>query len=96
MQRLNFTNPALKYSNEAVLPFYILHQTVLLVVGYFIVQWAIPDVLKWVLIVVISFASIMGLYELLIRRHNFMRFLFGMKTLPKQTMAQPREAVLAR
>ncbi len=96
MQRLNFTNPILKYANEAVLPFYILHQTVLLCVGYFIVQWAIPDVLKWALIVTISFASIMGIYELLIRRFNLMRFLFGMKSMPKQPVAQPSEAVLAR
>ncbi len=27
MAHLNFTNPYLKYANEAVLPFYILHQT---------------------------------------------------------------------
>ena len=96
MQRLNFSNPALKYANEAVLPFYILHQTVLLCVGYFIVQWAIPDVLKWALIVAISFASIIGIYELLIRRFNLMRVLFGMKSLPGQPAAQPSEAVLVR
>ena len=96
MQRLNFSNPVLKYANEAVLPFYILHQTVLLCVGYFIVQWAIPDVLKWALIVVTSFALIMGIYELLIRRFNLMRFLFGMKPLSVQPVAQQREAVLAR
>jgi len=96
MQRLNYTSPALTYANEAVLPFYILHQTVLLCVGYFIVQWAIPDVLKWALIVVISFTIIMGIYEFLIRRINLMRILFGMKSLPKQPVAQPSEAALAR
>ena len=96
MQRLNFTNPTLKYANEAVLPFYILHQTVLLCVGFFIVQWAIPDVLKWALIVMISFTVIMSIYEFLIRRFNLMRILFGMKTLPRQRVAQPREAALAR
>jgi glucans biosynthesis protein C len=96
MQRLNFTNPTLKYANEAVLPFYILHQTVLLCVGYFIVQWAIPDVLKWALIVLISFTVIMSIYEFLIRRFNLMRILFGMKPLPRQMLAQPTEAVLAR
>jgi hypothetical protein len=60
------------------------------------VQWAIPDALKWALIVVISFAIIMSIYEFLIRRFNLMRVLFGMKSLPKQPVAQPREAVLAR
>ena len=73
--------PRLDYANEAVLPFYILHQTVMLAVGYVVLQWAIPDVLEWAIIVVISFVIIMALYEYLIRRWNVMRFLFGMKPL---------------
>jgi peptidoglycan/LPS O-acetylase OafA/YrhL len=72
----------LKYASPAVLPFYILHQTVLLVAGYFILQWNIPDLLKWLLIASISFAAIMGAYEYTVRRNNVMRFLFGMKALP--------------
>ncbi|MEW5872881.1 MAG: acyltransferase [Chloroflexota bacterium] len=90
MQHLNFTSPFLKYANEAVLPFYILHQTVLLCVGYFVVQWAIPDPLKWLAILSISFAAIMSLYEL-VRRNNVLRFLFGMKTLPAGPAAQAVE-----
>jgi glucan biosynthesis protein C len=35
-RHLNFSNRILRYANEAVLPFYILHQTVTVVVGYFI------------------------------------------------------------
>jgi glucan biosynthesis protein C len=78
-KQLNFGTPFLKYANEAVLPFYILHQTVLLCVGYYVVQWAIPDLLKWMIILVASFLFIMVLYEFLVRRFNVMRFLFGMK-----------------
>jgi peptidoglycan/LPS O-acetylase OafA/YrhL len=81
MKHLNFSKPFLKYANEAVLPFYILHQTVLLCVGYFVVQWAIPDLLKWVIILPVSFVIIMVLYEFLVRRFNVMRVLFGMKLL---------------
>jgi glucan biosynthesis protein C len=91
-KHLAFSTPFLKYANEAVLPFYILHQTVLLGVGYFVVQWAIPDLLKWAIILVISFPIIMVLYEFLVRRFNVMRFLFGMKPLPKAPIAQPQEA----
>lgn len=91
-RRLSFTNPFLKYANEAVLPFYILHQTVLLVVGYFVVQWAIPDFAKWLVIASASFGIIMAIYEYLVRRINVMRFLFGMKPLPKTPAAQPQEA----
>lgn len=84
MKYLDYRIPLLDYANEAVLPFYLLHQTVLICVGYFIVQWPIPDLLKWVFILMISFAIMMGLYEFLVRRMNVLRFLFGMKILPKQ------------
>jgi membrane-bound acyltransferase YfiQ involved in biofilm formation len=77
-RHLKLNTPFLTWANEAVLPFYILHQTVLLCVGYFVVQWAIPDLLKWLIIVPLSFVIIMGLYEL-VRRNNILRFLFGMK-----------------
>jgi glucan biosynthesis protein C len=50
--------PFLKYANEAVLPFYILHQTVLLLIGYFVLQWTIPDPAKWPVIAVSSFALV--------------------------------------
>ena len=75
-----------------MLPFYILHQTVLLSVGYFVVPLAIPDLLKWAIILLVSFALIMVLYEFLVRRFNVLRFLFGMKLRPKAPAAQPPEA----
>ncbi len=79
MKHLIFTNPFLKYANEAALPFYILHQTVVVSLGFFVVQWAIPDPLKYMIILTGSFFVIMGLYEFGVRRWNLMRFLFGMK-----------------
>jgi hypothetical protein len=76
-----------------VLPFYVLHQTVLLAVGYFVVGWAIPDLLKYLVIAASSFALIMVIYEFLVRRHNLLRFLFGMKPLrpvPRSPLRPPR------
>jgi len=52
-------------------------------IGYFVTQWQIPDFLKWIIIAAISFLVIMALYEFAIRRFNVMRFLFGMKALPR-------------
>jgi glucan biosynthesis protein C len=89
---LKFSTPFLTYANEAVLPFYILHQTVLLSVAYFVVQWTIPDLLKWLIVVLVSFVLIMVVYEFLVRRYNVMRFLFGMKVRPKAPVTQPQEA----
>lgn len=90
MQYLTMRTPALDYANEAVLPFYILHQTVIMAVGFFVLQWAIPEVLEWAIAVVLSFVIIMIIYEYLIRRWNVMRFLFGMKRLP----ARPAEGAV--
>jgi peptidoglycan/LPS O-acetylase OafA/YrhL len=83
MAYLDFRTPKLDYANEAVLPFYLLHQSVLICVGYYIIQLPIPDLLKWLLILVVCFAVIMGIYEYMVRRFNLMRFLFGMKTIAK-------------
>ena len=55
--------------------------------GYFVVQWAIPDLLKWLIIVPVSFVIIMALYEFLVRRFNVMRVLFGMKPLKQAASA---------
>jgi surface polysaccharide O-acyltransferase-like enzyme len=95
MKYLTFRTPFLKYASEAVLAFYILHQTVLLGVGYFVVQWHIPDLAKWLIIFVSSFAIIMCLYEYLVRRNNVLRFLFGMKPIKAATqpVAQPVQSI---
>jgi len=95
MRYLDYRTPRLEYANEAVLPFYMLHQSVLICVGYYIVQWPIPDLLKWLLILVISFAVIMGLYEYLVRRFNILRFLFGMKRVPRTSTVARQETVRA-
>ncbi len=90
LERLNVNTPVLSYANEAVLPFYILHQTVMLTIGFYVVGLPIPDLVKWIVIVLSSFIICMALYEFLVRRINFMRFLFGMKPLAKpQTVPQP-------
>ena len=80
MRYLAFDRPVLRYTNEGVLPFFILHQTVLLVVGYFVVTWEIHDFLKWAIVFTGSFIIIIALYTLVIRKFELFRFLFGMKT----------------
>jgi len=76
---LNFNNKFLEYANEAVLPFYILHQFVLLLIGYWVVHWQINALVKYIVIASVSFIAIMGLYEVIIRRFQVSRFLFGLK-----------------
>jgi len=82
---------------EAVLPFYVLHQTVILCIGWFVLRWNAGIPLQFLTITVISFVITMAVYELLVRRFRVTRFLFGM--LPKErTESTPtpwqREAVV--
>ena len=85
---LSFTNRFLKYGNEAVLPFYILHQTIIIIIGYFVIQWDINVYLKYLIVATLSFATIMLLYEG-IKRTNATRFIFGMRLKKKQPNAVP-------
>lgn len=96
MQHLNFTNPFHKYASEAVMGFYILHQTVLLVIGYYVVNWAIHDFAKWAVIASMSFIVIMAIYEFLIRRVNVVRWLCGMKPMTKAPAPQSVETRAAK
>lgn len=92
---LRHNTPFLRYANEAVLPFYIMHQTVLLVVGYVVLSWHIPDPVKWLIIAPVSFAIVLGMYEFAVRRSNVLRVLFGMKTLDKRLGARLPEPAAA-
>lgn len=78
---LSSSNKLLKYGGEASLPFYILHQPVIVIIGYFIkdLSWALP--VKLIFLILMSFAVIWVIYHQLIRRFNILRFLFGMKTV---------------
>jgi glucan biosynthesis protein C len=77
---LNRTNEVLTYANEAVLPFYVLHQTVIISIGFYVIQWNVSVGLKYLVISTTSFVAIMLIYELLVRRISVLRFLFGMKS----------------
>jgi glucan biosynthesis protein C len=76
---LQRNNKFLSYANEAVLPFYVLHQTIIISIGFYVIQWSSGVGLKYLTISTTSFIAIMLLYELLVRRINLLRFLFGMR-----------------
>lgn len=80
---LNKPGKLLTYANESVYPLYILHQSVELIFAYYIIQldWAVLP--KFVLLVVLTFGISFLLYELLIKRFNITRLLFGMKSKVK-------------
>jgi peptidoglycan/LPS O-acetylase OafA/YrhL len=67
------------YGNEAVLPFYLLHEPVIVAVAWVIVGWPAPLLIKYFSVVAASFVLTLALYEGLVRRFKLTRFLFGMK-----------------
>ena len=81
---LNFTNRFLKYFAEGAYPLYILHQTIIVVAGYFLVQWDVSIAVKFTLIVSGSFAVSVLAYDVVVRRAKITRFLFGMRPLVRQ------------
>ena len=76
---LNRPAPALPYMAEAAYPFYILHQTVIVLLAYAIVQVAVPLGVQYVALVGMSFLLTVLAYEALVRRWRLVRPLFGMK-----------------
>jgi glucan biosynthesis protein C len=86
---LNRTNPILRYAAEGSYPFYILHQTVIVIIGFFVVQGTESITVKYLLMVIASLAATTLLYDLVVKRTNLTRFLFGMKPLSKTRAAGP-------
>lgn len=75
---LNRTNGLLRYSNEAAMPFYLLHMTFTVLTGFFVIQIDRPVVIKYPLIIFIATGSTLVVYEL-VRRWKVTRWLLGMK-----------------
>jgi glucan biosynthesis protein C len=95
-QYLNRNTAFMRYANEAVLPFYILHQPVIISLAFFVVWWPINDLIKFLIILSISFGVVMCTYEFLVRRFNPLRFLFGMKLLVEPHIDFAREIQVSR
>jgi len=88
---LNFSNKVIDYCIEAVLPFYVLHYPVIIVVSFFTLSWNINMGVKFLIVTTVALIATLILYDLLIRRINVSRWLFGMKPLhanrPEQVIA---------
>ena len=85
---MNVDNAVLRYARDAAYPFYLLHQTVIVALGFFVVQLKTAMLLKFLIIVLGSLVATVGLYDLVVRRTNITRFLFGMKW--KARRAEPK------
>jgi glucans biosynthesis protein C len=83
---LNVPSPLLGHANEAVYPYYILHQTVIVAAGYHLTGWDAAVPLKFVVLAAATLLVTTALY-LLVRLHPVTRVLFGMKPQPAPVVA---------
>ena len=81
---LNRTNRVLRYLSEAIYPLYILHYLILGLIGYYIAGLDWPVELKYLTIFSLTVVATLLAYDLLVKRTNVTRFLFGMK--PKRAL----------
>lgn len=92
-QYLNKPLPVLPYLNQAVYPFYILHQTVIVVLAWYVLPLADGIFSKYLFIVAVSFFVTVCTYHVFIRPFAITRLLFGMK--PGNKPAKPQQQRIA-
>jgi glucan biosynthesis protein C len=80
---------AIRYANQAVLPVYVLHQTVIVVIGFYVVRWHVGALPKYLVISLTALAATLVLYDLGVRRTAVTRLLFGMKGPDRQAPGRP-------
>lgn len=84
---LNKPGKTLSYANQAVYPFYILHQSIMMVIAYYLMDLSWGLLPKFTLMVITTFGGSWLIYEFLIRRIRIVWPLFGLK---KKIKVQPQ------
>ncbi len=82
---LNRPSPVLAYMNQAIYPFYILHQTVIITIGYYVIQVEEGVFAKYIFVSTLSLIFTLLIYEFLVRPFRITRFLFGVKETKPHT-----------
>ena len=79
MQHLNINNKYLAQANEMVYPFYILHQTIIVALGYYLLNSPLPISVKFILISLGTFVLTFILVRYVIMPVKWLRLPFGLK-----------------
>jgi peptidoglycan/LPS O-acetylase OafA/YrhL len=91
---LSFDNALLRYLREATYPVYILHQTVIVAVAYYIVQQPWSWGSKYLLVLGLTVVFCLLLYQLLICRFAWLRVIFGLKAIKLRGKSNKKAAPL--
>src|SRR6266513_3258601 len=91
MRFLNFSDKFIDYANEAVLPFYLLHYPVIVVIAFLTLAWNINMGIKFLFFSTTALIATLVSFDLFIRRIKVSRWLFGMKSLHELQLEQAPE-----
>jgi peptidoglycan/LPS O-acetylase OafA/YrhL len=84
-QHLSFGNRLLSWSRDASYPVYILHQTVIIMIAFTVIQQPWGPWTKYWLVLVATLLACAFIYEFLLRRFAVTRAAFGVKTPVSRT-----------
>ena len=73
-------NKWIGYLNEGVYPYYILHQTILIVMAYYLTPYSLGGIIEPIVVILVTFIGCGVGYEV-IRRFKVTRLLFGLKII---------------
>lgn len=82
-KNMNFNHRLLIPANISILPIYVLHQTLIIVFGYYIVGLELDPYIKFLIIAFTAIPASVLLYKL-IQTNNISRFLFGLKPMAQE------------
>jgi len=89
-QYLAWSSPLQRWLVESAFPVYLLHQSAIVLLGYWIVALPLGFGAKLALLLAGSVAATLAVYELLVRRFTVPRFLCGMKLQASSARATSR------
>ena len=75
---INKESKTIKYRNQAVYPYYILHFTITIFIGYLLMDSQIHYMWKFIIMTIGTFAFLGVFYEFVIKRIKILRPLFGL------------------
>ncbi|MBO9560294.1 MAG: acyltransferase family protein [Caulobacter sp.] len=87
-KHLNRGGAALRYLTLGVFPFYLVHQTLIVVMAHHLAKLGLPQPLEALILIVATFAGCFATYEI-VRRIPGVRILFGLKGQPAAEANRP-------
>lgn len=87
-KHLNRGGPVLRYLTLGVFPFYIVHQTVTVVLAHHLARLGLPQGLEALVLIAGTFGACFATYEI-VRRTPGVRVLFGLRAQPAAEASRP-------